>query len=189
MKKVFFSVLMISAMFVLASCGSKSNSGEAAAEATEEEVAKVEFADPAIVYGEGVDLTSYFSPVSVSQPTIYEDKSSGNYRYRFSVNVKLKVEKKINLVSNDERAKEWPSLYSPTCRFTINFCDQNGSKIASGSIDKAPDSLPEGSTISLDILSKEEDFVLNDMEKKLATLKNIEVKITTFYAGLASNEE
>ena len=91
-----FSVLMISAMFVLASCGSKSNSNEAAADATEEEsVAKVEFADPAIVFDEGIDITSYFAAESVSQPTIYTN-SNGDYNY--SINVKLKLLKKLDIL-------------------------------------------------------------------------------------------
>ncbi len=53
MKKVLFSVLMISAMFVLASCGSKSNSNEATAEETTSEEAatpKCEPADPPFTY-------------------------------------------------------------------------------------------------------------------------------------------
>lgn len=62
MKKVFFSVLMISAMFVLASCGSKSNSNEATAEeATSEEAVtpKYEPADPPFTYSKLETMWGY----------------------------------------------------------------------------------------------------------------------------------
>ncbi len=117
MKKVFFSVLMISAMFVLASCGSKSNSGEAAAEATEEEsVAKVEFTDPAITFQDGIDLTSYFSPESVTQPIRIED----NGHNRISFNVKMKLIKKFENFKGDY----------PEIRFVAQLCDENESPLA-----------------------------------------------------------
>lgn len=51
MKKVLFSVLMISAMFVLASCGSKSNSNEPAnSPSTESKFNSYEPADPPFTY-------------------------------------------------------------------------------------------------------------------------------------------
>ena len=185
MKKVLFSVLMFSAMFMIASCGSKTNSGEA----TEEEGAKVEFADPAIVYGEGVDLTSYFSPVSVSQPTIYEDKSSGNYYHRLSVNVKLKVNKKPNLKGTHSMAEAYPTVWGPKVGFIVKFCDEGGSTIAEGNDWKQPEAISEGSTFSLDIKSDDKDILKEDAESKLAKVKKIEVCISTANAELVNDEE
>ena len=161
-------MLMISAMFMIASCGS-------------------EIADPAIVYGEGVDLTSYFSPVSVSQPTIYEDKHSGNYYHRLSVNVKLKVNKKPNIKASDpEKEKHWPNLYGPKVGFIVKFCDEGGSTIAEGSDWKRPEDISEGSTFSLDIKSDDKDILKEDAESKLAKVKKIEVCISTANAELAN---
>ena len=186
MKKVLFSVLMFSALFMIASCGSKSNSGEAAAEA---EVAKVEFADPAIVYGEGVDLTSYFSPVSVSQPAIYEDKSTGNYYHRLSVNVKIKVNKKPNLKGTHGLADKYPEIHGPKVGFSVKFCDEGGSTIAEGNDWKNSKDISEGSTISLDIKSNDKDILKEDAESKLAKVKKIEVSISTSNAELANDAE
>lgn len=191
MKKVFFSVLMISAMFVLASCGSKSNSNEATAEAAEEEVAKVEFADPAIVYEDGVDLTSYFSPVSVSQPTLFEDKTTGNYYHLLSINVKLKVNKKPNLKGTHRMAEDFPDTYGPKVIFSVKFCDQSGSMIAEGYYRKNGKEISEGSTISLDIKSDRNngDMLQEDAEKKLAKVRTIEVGISTEDAELLNDGE
>lgn len=192
MKKVLFSVLMISALFVFASCGSKSSSGEVAEEATEEEsVAKVEFADPAIVYQDGIDLTSYFSPVSVSQPTLFEDKTTGNYYHLLSINVKLKVNKKPNLKGTEKLAEEYPDIWGPKVIFSVKFCDQSGSMIAKGYCRKNGKEISEGSIISMDIKSDREngDLGLEDAEKKLAKVRTIEVGISTDRAELINDGE
>ena len=174
MKKVLFSVLMISAMFMIASCGSKSNSNEATAEATEEEsVAKVEFTDPAIVFDEGIDITSYFSAVSVSQPTIYEN-NEGYYKY--SVNVKLKLLKKLDILEAENGFAH--------ITFIVKFCDKGGSMIASGYDKKYEDrakltEMKEGTVLSLDILSNEKEGIQSEIEQKIKTIEKIEVGIST----------
>lgn len=179
MKKVLFSVLMISAMFMIASCGSKSNSGEAAAE---EEVAKVEFADPAIVFEGGIDVTSNFSAESVSQPTIY--KKSNIEEYHLSTNVKLKLAKKLDITAKDQTS---------AIRFDVRFLDNGGSTIASGYevkfeiVDKLAE-LQEGTILSLDIKSKENEMFDSRMKELLNKVEKIEVGITTINYELKTEE-
>lgn len=170
MKKVLFNVLMISAMVVLASCGSKSNSGEATAE---ESAAKVEFTDPAIVFDGGIDLSSYFSAERVTQPTIYK---SSTYNY-LSTTVKLKLTKVLNIEKD-------PNHVSGEVIFNINFCDKNGSKIASGYTFKRVDDdhlaeMKEGTILSLDITSDEHDVFESNMQEMLKKVERIEVGIRT----------
>ena len=103
MKKVLFSVLMISAMFVLASCGSKSNSNEAAAEATtEEEEAKVEAADPPFTYAttdtdryENVPLKGCFEIQKVGIAKSTDVSSSSRLSAKIIVTINLKMIKTI----------------------------------------------------------------------------------------------
>ena len=180
MKKVLFNVLMISAMVVLASCGSKSNSNEASEATEEESVAKVEFADPAIVFEEGIDISSYFAAESVSQPTIYTN-SSGYYNY--SINVKLKLLKKLDIL---EAENGFAHL-----EFIVKFCDNGGSKIASGYETKYEDrakltEMKEGTVLSMDILSGEEVISESEIEQKIKTIEKIEVGIKTYNYKLKS---
>jgi len=112
MKKVLFSVLMISAMFMMSSCGSKSN---AAAETEEESVVKVEFTDPAISFDTedssvNFDLTDYMSAESCTPPACVGDNSM---MPEIATTVTLKITKKINA-----------ELYwAYAC---VDFCDANG---------------------------------------------------------------
>lgn len=190
-------MLMISAMFMIASCGSNSNSNEASSEEkTEESVEEVEFSNPAIVIGKGVDLTSYFSPVSVSQPTIYTAQNTDN---RLSVNVKLKVTKKINLQSSYKNkfgadyaeAEEFiKNSHQPTIIFDVKFCDKSGSKIEDSKYsydhEYKLEDLSEGTTISLDFLGANTDLFESDAQSKLSKVKYIEVSISTKDAELAN---
>lgn len=67
MKKSIFSLLMLSAMFMIASCGSKSNSGEAT-EATQENEAATptyEPAEPPFTYTDGASKGSRYSDGSL----------------------------------------------------------------------------------------------------------------------------
>ena len=110
-----FSLLMISAMFMVASCGSKSNSGEAEPTAqVQDEVKKVEFTDPAIEFNKGLDLTSYFSAESVTQPTRIEEY--GHQKISFTVKLKL-----IKPIENVEKNHVF---------FTAKLCDENESPLA-----------------------------------------------------------
>ena len=180
MKKVLFNVLMISAMVVLASCGSKSNSNEASEATEEESVAKVEFADPAIVFEEGIDISSYFAAESVSQPTIYTN-SSGYYNY--SINVKLKLLKKLDILEvEDDYAR---------LEFIVKFCDKSGSMIASGYETKYEKrakvtEMKEGTILSLDIISNQSVIMESEIEQKIKTIEKIEVGITTYHYKLKS---
>ena len=113
MKKVFFSVLMISAMFLVASCGSKSN--EAAAETEDESVAKVEFTDPALSFDTenssvNFDLTDYMSAENCTPPACVGDNS---IMPEIATTVTLKITKKINA--------EFYWAYA-----SVDFCDANG---------------------------------------------------------------
>jgi hypothetical protein len=189
MKKVFLSMLMISAMFMIASCGGNSNSNETSSEekTEEESVEEVEFSDPAIVFGTGVDLTSYFSPVKVGQPTIYYDKSKD---YRLSINVKLKVTKKPNLKSTfkmpagyeeHEEMLKSAGFKEPTIHFVAKFCDKGGSSIDESNYydyTYKPEDLSEGSTISLDFLGHKEGWE-SDANDKLSKVKYIEISVST----------
>lgn len=173
MKKVLFRVLMFSAMFMIASCGSKSNSGEAATEA-EDEVAKVEFADPAIVFDNGIDLTNYFSAESLSQPTIYKDTKT--LSWHLSVNVKLKLIKDLDMEAEGAAS---------VVIFVAKFCNKNGTMIASARKDKVEmidhiTELKEGAVISLDFLSKEEEVLESEMKELLKKVEKIEISISTY---------
>lgn len=175
-------MLILSAMFVLAACGSKSSSSsqEASNEAEEAETANVEFADPAIVSGDGVDLTSYFTAESLSQPSIYED-NSGDFHY--SINIKLKLAKKLNLKQRKDDA------WSPEIDFRVNFCDKSGTKIASGVIYKFEDrdnlsEMEVGRIVNLDIISDEKDGFPQSFEENIKKIEKIEVVIGTEHAEL-----
>jgi len=87
MKKTMFSLLMISAMFMIASCGSKSNSGEATANSEENEAEAVtptyEPAEPPFTYKEW----NYYNEEDVSLKGVFEigkiglTKVTGEIRY------------------------------------------------------------------------------------------------------------
>ncbi len=103
---------MISAMFMMASCGSKSN---AAAETEEESVVKVEFTDPAISFDTedssvNFDLTDYMSAESCTPPACVGDNSM---MPEIATTVTLKITKKINA-----------EFYWAYAR--VDFCDANG---------------------------------------------------------------
>lgn len=123
MKKLLFSVLMISAVFMLASCGSKSNSGEVA-EAEEETM--VEFTDPAIQNWDGAwgaspwfDITEYVTAESVTPPTLIPDQKNSVIGYKqISTNVVIKISKKIDT--------SLFSYKSPFIKTKVQFCDKNG---------------------------------------------------------------
>lgn len=182
MKKIYFSLLMISAMFMAASCGNKSNSGEAPAE-EKAEVKEVTFTDPAISYLSGIDLTSYFSAESLTQPGIWEDTNSS--MYHLTTSVKLKLQKKINI--------EQDSSLSGFIYFYVKFCDKNGSKIAeSESIYRDPDEISkmnEGTIITLEGTSSENEPFEEQMQKKLDKVEKIEVSISTMNIKFAETAE
>lgn len=167
MKKIYFSLLMISAMFMVASCGSKSNQ-----EQEEVKEKEVTFTDPAIIYGNGVDLTSYFSAESVTTPGIWRNNDGQCY---LSTNVKLKVLKKFNV---DEI--NWDVIH-----IDINFCDENGSTIADAATKFYQKSDIEnwsgGTVITLDVKSRRHDGFESTMKETLDKVAKIEVKIGTQY--------
>lgn len=168
MKKTMFSLLMLAAMFMVASCGSKSNSGEAT-EATQEEVT---FTDPALVYSGGLDLTSYFSAENLTKPGLWKD--SDGY-YHLSTNVKLKLLKKLNVV----REREYGLI--PKIYFKIKFCDENGSTIESGSQYKDLEdivNMSEGTVIAVDVKSDGE-FGEYEGKELLEKVAKIEVSTST----------
>ena len=101
---------MLAAMFMVASCGSKSNSGEA----TEEQAGEVTFTDPAIEYVGGIDFTNFISAESVTQPT--RIKKDGHQLISFVVKFKL-----IKPIENED----WGSLF-----FKARLCDENESPLA-----------------------------------------------------------
>ena len=151
-------MLMISAMFMFASCGSKS------------EVAKVEFTDPAISYNGGIDLSSYFSAESITPPGLYDN---GRF-HKIASTLKLKLIKKLDIEYGDYGYID----------FVVNFCDNNGSKIVSSyntysrsGIDF--NEMSVGTVFSLDLISNEREVIEQDMQKKLDKIKKIEVKIST----------
>ena len=117
MKKVLFSVLMLSAMFMIASCGSKSNSGEATSEeANSEEAAtpKCEPADPPFTYKEfvapshweenweNVPLDGCFEIQKVAVAKTTNENRDSEYSYKIMVTVNLKMIKdypnKVNYI-------------------------------------------------------------------------------------------
>lgn len=185
MKKTMFSLLMLAAMFMIASCGSKSNSGEAT-EATQEQVKEVTFTDPAITYNEGLDLTSYFSAESLTKPGIWQ---SNDGDYYLSTNVKLKVVKKLNVVKGER------DYGGSSITFVIKFCDENGSTIDKGSetyyFDKI-ENLSEGTVITLDIRSRGHEGWEDRMKEKLDKVAKIEISISSdnlkFAETAGSNE-
>lgn len=171
MKKTMFSLLMLAAMFMIASCGSNSNSGEAAEEK------EVTFTDPAISYKSGFDLTSYFSAESLTKPTVREI----DLLYYLTTNVKLKLLKKLD--NNCEGV----------VFFNVKFCDDNGSTIDEGveirNI-RELENLSEGSIITLDVTSKDSDLEIIQKEK-LDKVAKIEVSIEAnleFYETSEGNE-
>ena len=174
MKKIYFGLLMISAMFMVASCGSKSNSGEAPAEEKE-----VTFTDPALSYSEGLDLTSYFSAESLTQPGIFKDEE----RYRLTTTIKLKLQKELNL----ERTSEY---FNGDFIFKIIFCDKNGSKITDTyNIDRDFSKMNVGTIITLEGKSREYSALESEMQKKLDKVEKIEVFIGTERLKFAETAE
>lgn len=174
MKKTIFSLLMLAAMFMVASCGSKSNSGEAT---------EVTFTDPAIVYGEGLDLTSYFSAESLTQPAI---KKSDDYYY-ITTTIKLKVLKNFGLVRENDLSK---------VQFYVRFCDKNGSLIASGTSyirikhnETGVTNFSEGTVNTLVIFSNENDLFESNMKEILDKVEKIEVSISTEETKFAETAE
>lgn len=180
-------MLMISAMFMIASCGGNSNSNETSSEekTEEESVEEVEFSDPAIVFEEGIDLTSYFSAESVSQPTIY--KESNQQEYRLSTNVKLKLIKKLDLVATSEQL-------SAVVYFEFKFLDKGGSSIAKSyhySKYLNSDHLNEmqvGTIMNFDVKSTENEMFESQMQELLNKVEKIEVCISTAYIGFKTEE-
>lgn len=110
MKKTMFSLLMLAAMLMVASCGSKSNSGEA----TEEQANEVTFTDPAIEFERGIDLTNYISAESVIPPVRVID--DGHQKISFVVKIKL-----IKPIDKDNLE---------VINFYAKLCDENGSPLA-----------------------------------------------------------
>ena len=161
-------MLMISAMFMIVSCGGNSNSNEA-----EESDVTVAFTDPAIVYDEGIDLTSCFSAESCTPPALYKDV---NGNYRMSSNIKLKLVKKLDFIEPD-------GGYA-NVEFGVKFCDKGGSLIDSGHETKYEDrahlkNLKEGTVISLDIIGSHDEILESLMEDLIKRVEKIEVSIST----------
>ena len=178
MKKTMFSLLMLAAMFMIASCGSKSNSGEAT-EATQEQVKEVTFTDPAITYNEGLDLTSYFSAESLTQPGLIKNPKTG--MFGLSTNVKLKVLKKFNLEGK----------YG-ILDFEVKYCDENGSTIDKYVVRKYFkdfNNWSEGTVITLNAKSEGEEVFEDDAKKTLDKVKKIEVSTITFDCKFAETTE
>ena len=176
MKKIYFSLLMISAMFMVASCGNKSNSSEA----TQEEVNEVTFTDPAITYLNGIDLTSYFSAESLTLPCL---KENGAYHH-LSTNVKLKLLKKpTNIVTEG---------FAASIVFHVKFCDENGSTLEKGIVTrlwKDFNNISEGSIITLDATSERGEALGYEMKNVLNKVAKIEVSIGTYELKLAETAE
>lgn len=174
MKKIYFSLLMISAMFMVASCGSKSNQ-----EQEEVKEKEVTFTDPAITYVDGIDVTSYFSAESVTKPGIWRDHSG---QCHLSTNVKLKVLKKLNVVNEKEG-------YS-NISFYIKFCDENGSTIEKGARSFSNfENWSEGTVITLDVKSDGHDGFESTMKERLDKVAKIEVSIKSFNLKFAETAE
>lgn len=161
MKKIYFSLLMISAMFMVTSCGSKSNSSEAATD--EESVAKVEFTDPALSFDTedssvNFDLTDYLSAESFTPPTCVGDNPVVP---EIATTVTLKVIKKIN-------AKFYWAYAA------VDFCDVNGTcLIKSEHNSLAEEVLPKmavGKTMQI-TLKTESGIENNDILKKVAKIR------------------
>lgn len=101
MKKVLFGMLMLSAMFVLAACGSKSNSSnEESKEVAEEEKPTVEIADPAITYTEAnfnsgeyqnVPLNGCFEIQKVAVAKTANENRNSEYSYKVVATINLKM--------------------------------------------------------------------------------------------------
>lgn len=180
MKKSMYSLLMLAVMFMVASCGSKSNSGEATAETEDKEVT---FTDPAITFGDGLDLTSYFSAESLTKPGVMQDN---NGAYRLSTNVKLKVLKKLNL-------KVTGGLSDASIVFIIKYCDENGSTI---DLDRHYKYLKrdninnwsEGTVFTIDAWSDGKDIEYN-AKQKADKVKKIAVSISTDHLEFAETAE
>ena len=181
MKKTMVSLLMLAAMFMVASCGSKSNSGEAT-EATQEQVKEVTFTDPAFVYSEGLDLTSYFSAENLTKPGLWKDSDGF---YHLSTNVKLKLLKKLNVVR--DREDLIGEIY-----FKIKFCDENGSTIESGTQSKYIEdivNMSEGTVIAVDVKSKGKSITENNGKELLEKVAKIELSTNTYNLKFAEATE
>ncbi len=126
MKKVLFSSLMLSALFVIASCGSKSNSGEATEAAAEETATpQCEPADPPFTYSKYEESDGFetyvdvplkgcleMQKVAVAKSTNENRKSEYSYKVNATINVKL--------------IKEFPEKVDKILG-TIQFIDKDGS--------------------------------------------------------------
>lgn len=185
MKKTMFSLLMLAAMFMVASCGSKSNSGEAT-EATQEQVKEVTFTDPAITYDEGLDLTSYFLAESFTKPGLKKRNDIYGQGYWYiSTSIKLKVLKKLNV----KRKSDFSGV-----TYKIKFCDENGSPIASGNEKSEYATLcnwSEGTVVSIDVMSHERETEMHEDEMKelLSKIAKIEISIGTDRLEFLETEE
>lgn len=154
-----FSLLMLAAMFMVASCGSKSNSGDV----TEEQADEVTFTDPALSFDTedssvNFDLTDYFSAESFTPPTCTGDNV---VMPEIATTVTLKVTKKINA--------HFYWAYA-----AVDFCDANGTcLIKSEHNSLAEETLPKmavGKTMQITL--KTEPKINNDeVIKKIAKIR------------------
>ena len=187
MKKVLFSVLMFSAMFMIASCGSKSTSGEAAAEAEDENVAEVEFTDPAIQssndFGGSTwfDLSDYLTAESVTPPSMVPGKKNSSINHKqISTNVVLKLAKKIDtsLFTDDD-----PWAYAK-----VEFCDKNGTCLIKSDWESCNQvfGFEAGKTIGLNFLTEEKHE--REYKELLPQIKKVRILVKASVGDKATEE-
>ena len=158
-------MLMISAMIMIASCGSKSNSEE------------IEFTDPAILQAGKIDVSGYFSAESVSKPSPSAESQNGYTHYPIKTSVKLKVLKSLADLKLDE-------TLGNELRWTAELCDENETVLAEAKATtpiQEVNSYEEGKNIVLNCSTDWKDsWDEDEINHNASKIKKVRIKVEVF---------